>query len=144
MEDETKSQTANLPESPASVNTRLKSPNGFIYQWTMRDEKNSNLFFKIREMEKKWLAEGFTPVEQTSGFPKREAKPIEYVEGRVCPKCGNKLVHATKKDGTKFVKCSTNKFINGQATGCPFVDWGNKPQDESEASWGDVYINKNY
>lgn len=66
-------------EAPASVNTRLKSKNGFVYQWTMRDSKNANLFFKIKKMEEKWLSEGFTPVEQQSfsKFPPKVEVPTK-------------------------------------------------------------------
>lgn len=42
-----------------------------------------------------------------------------------CPKCGNPLVMATKKDGTPYKKCSTNKWdrVRKVATGCDFVNW---------------------
>lgn len=120
---EAKPATNGLPESPASVNTRLKSPNGFIYQWTMRDEKNSNLFYKIAEMEKKWIADGWTPVEdRKGGFPQKEK---EYVPDRKCPDCGSKLIYSQKKDGTKFIKCETNKWnpLTKQPEGCSYVEW---------------------
>lgn len=127
MTDTVKTATSEVSfeEAPASVNTRLKSPNGFIYQWTMRDEKNSNLFFKIKAMEEKWLAEGFTPVEdRKGGFP---AKEKDYVPNRVCPKCGSRLINATKKDGSKFIKCETNKWnaLTKQSEGCSFIEWPN-------------------
>ncbi len=79
----------------------------------------------------------FTPV--VKGFPKKEAKPIEYVPDRKCPTCGAQLIYATKKDGSKFIKCSTNKYMNGQSTGCPFVDWMNDPrQAHNGADIGDA------
>lgn len=42
-----------------------------------------------------------------------------------CPKCGAPLVMATKKDGTPYKKCSTNKWdrIHKRATGCDYVLW---------------------
>lgn len=144
--EEVKDQTNNLPESPASVNTRLKSPNGFVYQWTMRDEKNSNLIFKVQEMEKKWLSLGFTPVEQFSGFPKKQARPVEYVEGRMCPQCGSKLVYAVKKDGKKFIKCETNKYnpATRQAEGCSYIDWMDTPKAPVRVPEGSDYTYEEY
>jgi len=136
--EEVQSQTENLNEAPASVNTRMKSVNGFVYQWTIRDEKNSNLFFKIKKMEEKWLESGFTPVEQATGrFP---IKPKEYVENRACPKCGSKLVYSIKKDGTKFIKCETNRWnaATKQAEGCSFIEWPNQNTTPSGHSNGNV------
>jgi hypothetical protein len=48
-------------------------------------------------------------------------------QARLCPKCGNLLVEAKKKDGTPYLKCSTNKWdkFKKVATGCDYVDWGN-------------------
>lgn len=120
-----------LPESPISVNTRIKSPNGFEYQLTLRNgvtEKDfSDLMTLIAQKEQVLLEKKWTPVagyasKSGSKFPE---KPVEYVPGRACPTCGSKLVYATKRDGSRFIKCSTNKYINGEATGCPYVDWGN-------------------
>lgn len=70
----------------------------------------------------------FTPVPQKSfggagGFTKKEP---EYVPNRQCPLCQNRLVYATKKDGSKYMKCENNKWDRnqGRAVGCQYVDWG--------------------
>lgn len=113
-----------LPEAPASATVKIKSKDGFEWLFTMRDEKASNLMFKMKAMEAKWLSEGFTPLAQ--GF-KKDKPPVEYLEGAVCPLDAGKIVKATKKDGSKFLKCENNKFINGQQVGCKWLDWNNTP-----------------
>lgn len=122
-------ESTQFPEAPASATVKIKSPNGFEWLFTIRDEKASTLSFKMKAMEENWMKSGFTPLAQNNGF-KRENKPVEFVEGRVCPECQNRLVHAQKKDGTKFIKCETNKWdaLSKRSTGCDYVDWGNKPQ----------------
>lgn len=118
-------ESTSFDEAPASVNTKLKSPNGFVYQWTMRDEKNSTLLFKIKAMEEKWLQLGYTPVETPQYGSKYPKKEIEYVPNRACPICQNKLIYSTTQAGKKFIKCSTNKydFQAKKATGCSYIDW---------------------
>lgn len=118
-----------LPEAPLSVNTKVKSPNGFEYQLTLRagvtDEDFSQLMTLIAEKEHILLKKNWTPLTlntQKGGFPKKEP---EYVPDRICPTDGARLVYATKKDGTKYVKCENNKWdkLQNRATGCPFVEW---------------------
>ncbi len=41
----------NLPEAAASANTKIKSPGGFTYQFTMRSESVKTLMMKIMDME---------------------------------------------------------------------------------------------
>lgn len=132
MIDETKpvqEEKNQLPEAPASATVKIKSKDGFEWLFTIRDEKASQLMFKMKAMEKNWLEGGFTPLAQNS-FGKKPATPVEYVEGRMCPNDNARLVKATKKDGTKFIRCENNKFINGQQTGCKFVEWNNQPRQE--------------
>lgn len=67
------------------------------------------------------------PQRGSGGFPKKEP---EYVPNRQCPVCGSRLVYATKKDGSRYMKCENNKWDRnqGRAIGCQFVDWGNQQQ----------------
>lgn len=115
-------------EAPASTTITVKTPGGFEVLLTSRDFDDTELTKKqlshLLRMDKALTEMKFTPV--VKGFGKREAKPVEYVEGRVCPTCGKKLVWAQKRDGSKFVKCETNKYVNGVSSGCPFVDWMDK------------------
>src|SRR5258708_37780753 len=115
-------------DAPASATVKIKSKNGFEYLFTMRDEKASNLMFKIDAMEKKWLALEWTPLSQNTrgGFA---PKPVDYVPNRTCPQDAARLVYATKKDGSKFIKCENNKWdkMQNRVIGCPFIEWP-KPQ----------------
>src|SRR5690348_1467111 len=121
MENKTPEVTEqnSFEEAPASVTVKIKSPAGFEYMFTMRDEKASKLMFKMKAMEKNWTEGGFTPLAQNA-FGRGQQKPVEYVPNRTCPNDGGRLINAKKKDGTAFVKCENNKFINGQQTGCKF------------------------
>ena len=50
-----------------------------------------------------------------------------------CPKCGAPTTEGQKKDGTKFTKCSTNRWNpeTKQAEGCNYVDWGDSKKSEA-------------
>lgn len=133
-----------LPEAPVSINTNLKSESGFEYQLTLRGTSYTSLLENLKDIESKFADHGLTPQPRYvrgGGFKKE----LEYVPDRKCPTCGNQLIYATKRDGTKFIKCSTNKWINGQATGCSFVEWSEKlplttpiPEKQvSEEDYGD-------
>lgn len=124
-----------MPEAPASATITVKTPGGFETLVTIRDYEDKELTKKqlayLLNLDKALLVMGFTPV--IRGFGKPAAKPIEYVEGRVCPKCGSKLVHAQTKDGRKFIKCEANKwnFAEKRSEGCTYTDWGDTPQQSS-------------
>ena len=115
MDKEDQKQEIQLPESPASVNTRMKSPRGFVYQWTMRDEKNSTLLHKVLEMEKKWLELGFTPVEGYQNAPKYPVK-----EKKECPVHKGVMMteKASKQAGSKYFSHSKGVYPN-------FGEWCN-------------------
>lgn len=121
-------KTNTLGEAPAIAFTNFKRIDGFEVSITLRGENGTTVLEKLGLAIEQIKKEGGTPVVRNSGG-KREwpVKPVEYVEGRMCPTCGEKLVYATKKDGSKYIKCSTNKWMNNQVIGCPYIDWGNKP-----------------
>lgn len=114
---------ADFTEAPASNTFKVKSPAGFEHMFTMRDESVKELLIKIDTVEKALAEKGWTPLAQNQ-FGKKE-RQVDYVEGRQCPKCGNKLVHTVTKAGKKFIKCETNKwdFANKVATGCDWTEW---------------------
>lgn len=122
LEEKLEQEETSFDEAPASVTVKIKSPAGFEYMFTMRDAKASVLMFKMKAMEANWTKSGFTPIAQNA-FGKKETKPVEYVPNRMCPKCENQLIYGTTKTGKKLIKCSTNKWINGAAVGCPFIEW---------------------
>lgn len=117
-----------LPEAPSSVTYSIMR-NGFNMLFTVRDFSGLDLLDKMDRIEKELIVKGYKPQPARSYGVKKEP---DYVEGRTCPTCGEKLVHAQMKDGKKFIKCSTNKWdpIAKKATGCPFVEWPKDPTDE--------------
>lgn len=121
-------------EAPISVNTRVKSPNGFEWQITLRDGATEESFQalmtliankELRLLEKKWV-----PVEPKS-FSKFPPKQVEYAEGQ-CPKCQSRLVNGTTTAGKKFVKCETNKWNRSlnKAEGCEWIRWAEMQQSD--------------
>lgn len=132
-----------LNEAPISASTKVKSPNGFEYILTLREGATELLFNAlmtlITDKEKTLLSKGWTPLaQQKPGYP---PKVIEYVKDRLCPTDGAKLVYALKKDGSKYVKCENNKWdrLNSRSTGCPFVEWPDKPkEDKPEVDIDDI------
>jgi hypothetical protein len=120
MKDEPKYQ---LPEAPASVTYSIMTKNGFPVLFTVRAESGLELLEKMLVIEKKLLESGATPQQQRH-FEKKE-KVVEYVEGRVCPVDGARLVKKTTKDGKVIVECENRKFdfATKQTTGCSFIEW---------------------
>lgn len=112
----------NFPEAGAVINIDYKRTDGFVVKLTLRDENGTKVLMRLDEAIKKIVELGGSPYEKSFGKP---AKPVEYVEGRMCPTCGSKLVYSTTKEGKKFIKCSTNKWnaMTRQPEGCKFVDW---------------------
>lgn len=121
-------------DAPASNTFKVKSANGFEHLFTMRDSSVKELLVKIETVEKALLDKGWAPLAQNN-FARKEAKPIEYVEGKICPNCQNKLVYGVTKQGKKFIKCSTQKydFATKSTQGCPFVDWMNDANNYTNA-----------
>jgi hypothetical protein len=118
-----------LPEAPVSINTNVKSKGGFEYQLTIRGSSYTELLKNLDELEKQFGTFGLTPMPKYSSKFGGQKKEFEYVEGKVCPKCGGKLVKKVSSVGKPFHKCENGKwdFTTKQATGCDFVDWLNMP-----------------
>ncbi len=131
--DENKSKST---EALASSTVTVRSPAGFEILLTSRDFDDKELTRKqlahLLNLDKALIASGFTPV--VRGFNKQQ-KPIEYVEGRTCPVDGARLIKARKKDNSEYYKCENNKWINGQQSGCKYLDWLNKPKYDSTAPY---------
>lgn len=110
-------------EAPASANVRVKTQNGFEWQFTMRDETVKELIVKIVTMEKIFKEKNWIPsIRQTFG-----KKEKVYVVGRVCPKDQGRLVESETKVG-KVIKCENNKydFVTKTQSGCSYVEWPDK------------------
>lgn len=115
-------ENSKLPEAPVSLTFKV-AYKGIEVLATKRDEDiQIKPFLESAKVAIDWaLANGFE-VPQKWG-KNATTKPVETVPDRKCPTCTSPLIYAYKKDGTKFIKCSTNKYVNGQATGCSYVSW---------------------
>lgn len=111
-------------EAKSSVTYSVTSKDGFNILFTVRDDKASDLLDKMAIIEPSLIKRGYVPQKKSFGGG-GEKKPIEYVEGEVCPLCKEKLVKATTKDGKNFIKCSTQKydFATKTTSGCKYVKW---------------------
>lgn len=110
-----------LPESPTSVTYSVTSKNGFNTLVTIRDAEFKELSVKMQFVEEWFTSNGYTPqVKQSFG-----AKPKDYVEGRVCPKDGGKLVNKVSKTGMKYIACENGKYnpTTKSTDGCSYVEF---------------------
>lgn len=117
-----------LPEAPASATVKIKSKNGFEYLFTLRESSGTALLGKLELLETDLTNRGYTALSQGNGFGRsKEAKPKSYVEGRVCPLDGGRLIQP--EPGSKMpIKCENNKWnpTTKQAYGCKYVEWPSK------------------
>lgn len=114
--------TENLPEAPASVTLSVITPKGYNALFTLRESTGTALLEKIGALEGVLEAKGYKPqVKQVFGAKKEQ----EFVEGKVCPLDGGRLVKKLTKAGKPYHKCENGKWNaqTNQAYGCKFVDW---------------------
>lgn len=128
-----------LPEAGAVAFFAYKRPDGFEISLTLRDESGTAVLNRINTAVEKVKAEGGLPVAKNSWG--RKERQLDYIEGRVCPKCGNKLLNTTTKDGRKFIKCEMNKydFVAKKPVGCLFVEWPESKESSSNTASLDDY-----
>lgn len=112
-----------IPEAVASATLDVLTPAGYPTLISIRDVSEVSLFDRLEGMEKYLKDAGYQP-NIKSFFKGRTEAQKDYVEGRVCPKCGSKLVYFEAK-GKKNIKCSTQKwnFTTKKAEGCDYVEW---------------------
>ena len=122
-----------LNEAPASVTYSIISPNGYSALFTVRETTGAALMDKMVAIEARFERVGYKPQMSGSKF----SKPVVYVEGKMCPKCGGRLVEKQKKDGTPFWKCENQKYnpVTRENFGCDYIDWnaGKNPAPVSTA-----------
>lgn len=114
-----------FPEAGAIAFFGFKRPDGFEVSLTLRDATGAKLMSRLDAAIEKVKKDGGTPLPlRGGGFPK-QAKPVDYVEGRLCPKDNGRLVRTQTKAGAKFIKCENNKydFATKRSSGCPFTEW---------------------
>ena len=112
-----------MDEVLQSTTTKVKSPKGFEWLFNMKFDTVSKAIENMNLIEEKFSKAGWTPVLQTrGGFAK---KPIEYVEGVVCPECKSRVIKKTSKAGKEFHECEKRvyDFKTKQTTGCTYVNW---------------------
>ncbi len=106
-------------QAPASANTSIRTSEGFVWQFTIRANTGDELMQKMKVFHSRCTENNWIP-EVRGTAPKRER---EYIQGKTCPKCSGRLYIGIKRDGTKFTKCENNRWINGQQSGCQYVEW---------------------
>lgn len=91
-------------EAPASVTYSITSEDGFNALFTIRGEKGLELLDLMYHIEKKLIEKRYKPqIKQSFGAGAK--KEVQYVEGRVCPDCGKRIV---KKE--KLEQCEDYKY----------------------------------
>ena len=97
----------NIPEAVASVTYSVISKDGYNALFTIRGTSGADLLETMGTIEKVLASKGYKPqVKQSFGVKKE----VEYIEGRSCPVCKNRLVSRTKKDGEKYEQCENYKY----------------------------------
>lgn len=126
--DETKNI---IGEAPASATLSVVTPKGYNTLFTLREMSGSVLLTKITALEAKLEELGYRPqVKQSFG----QKKEVKYIEGKVCPLDGGKLVEKVTKAGKPYHKCENGKWNaqENKAYGCTFVDWLEPKQDHNQ------------
>jgi hypothetical protein len=115
----------NSTESPYSVTYSIKDKDGLPMLFTIRGNTFKEIMANITEAKTVFMSEGYTAQEKKSFTPKEK----EYVEGRVCPKCGGKLIKITTAKGPA-IKCENGKWnpLTKHNDGCDFFEWVNQSQ----------------
>ena len=112
-----------MNEAPIVMFINYKRSDNFEVSLTFRGEILEVVATNLNNAIKQIIKAGGTPISrQRQAYP---PKVIEYVENRVCPVDSAKLIYATKKDGSRYIKCENNKWDKtlNQATGCVYVEW---------------------
>ncbi len=75
-------------EAPASATAKVKSPNGFVWLFTRRNESAGELLKEIEVLEKALLSKGFQPVEEPQkGGRKGKSNYVEAPTDGSAPRC---------------------------------------------------------
>lgn len=114
----------NTQEYKALEFTSYKDVNGFERSITLRGDSGIEVIGKMDKAIEYIKSKGGAPLPkyQHKEFPK---KALNYVEGRVCPNDGARLITEITKAGKKLTKCENNKwnFQLRKAEGCTFTEW---------------------
>lgn len=121
---------AEFPEAKAIAFFAYKRTDGFEVSLTLRDETGQEVLNRIEGAITKIKEEGGVPVAKynsaSRGASGGATRDIEYVDGKVCPKDGGRLIKGQSKDGSKkFEKCENGKYnwTTKQTEGCQYILW---------------------
>ena len=112
----------NESEMPVVMFTNYKRTDGFEVSITLRGQDLKVVATNLDTAIKAIMEKGGTPVSRQK--PAYPPKVVEYVEGRVCPLDGGKLIKPPV--GTnRPIKCENNKydFATKTESGCTFKEW---------------------
>ena len=110
-----------MEDKVQSATTKVKTGNGFEWLFSMRGDTIDEQMKKIEAIEKIWIEKGWTPIAQNAS--KYPQKVVEYVEGKVCPLDGGRLVKPQNPRAP--IKCENNKWnpTTKVAYGCLHIEW---------------------
>ena len=113
-------------EAQYVVFTEIIDEDGFVWHPTLRKGATEadvmGMFIAIDALRNQAKIGGYKPYTRpVGGFAK---KPVEYIEGRVCPVCQGKLVKGPP-GGRIQEKCEANKWdpVQKKNIGCSYIVW---------------------
>lgn len=115
-----------MPEAVASVTYNLKTKKGYPILFTMRGADEDKLLDRMTAIEMQFEKLGMQPdIRSYGGGGAKKAEDKKYVEGKVCPKCGGKVLDITTKNGKRLHQCENRKydFTTKTTSGCDFMEW---------------------
>lgn len=111
-----------MTEAGIVMFTNYKRTDGFEVSITLRGEELSLVAGDLDMAIKSIIKAGGTPVSRQS--QKYSPKPVEYVENRVCPKDGGRLIKP-EAGSNKPIKCENGKYDwkTKTTSGCQYIEW---------------------
>jgi hypothetical protein len=114
-----------FPEAGAVVNVDYKRTDGFVVKLTLRDATGAEVLKRLEGAIAVIKKDGGVPYERSYG---KQPVAKEYIEGRVCPVDGGKLVKPSKPN--QPIKCDNGRydFPTKTTIGCQYIEWSNQNQ----------------
>lgn len=106
-----------LNEAPTSATVKVKSPTGFVWLFTMRDEKASDLVGKMEKMEEAFMNRNWEPVvERVAQFGGAKAQTTGEV--KKCETHNAEMKEKISKKTNKPYFSHSRKDIAGEWETC--------------------------
>ena len=115
-------------EAPVVMWSTYKRVDGFEVSVTLRGTTVIDVAVALDATIKSIIKAGGTPVSrQPQKYP---PKVTEYIEGRVCPKDGGRLIKPPL-NSNRPTKCENSKydFQTKTSSGCDYISWENTKSD---------------